>query len=261
MRNPTDSQATAGPAPDAEARANAAEAELEAQLRQQHALSQGLAHDLRAPLRAIDSFAALAGQHASGIDDAGRDYLQRIRDSAARMGAMLDSLQELSSAGRAPLRFEQVDLSMLAEWVGAELQDAHPGRAAQIQVRPGLSVQGDEHYLKRMLAQLMDNAWKFSASRERVEIDVEGEQIGEIVHLRVRDRGIGFDMQYSGKLFEPFQRLHGVDEGAGAGLGLVIAQCIAQRHRGRIHAESVVDVGSVFHIELPAMQEGAPSDG
>jgi signal transduction histidine kinase len=261
MRNPTDSQAAAEPAPDAEARADAAEAALEAQLRQQHALSQGLAHDLRAPLRAIDSFAVLAGQHASGIDDAGRDYLQRIRDSAARMGAMLDSLQELSSAGRAPLRLEQVDLGMLAEWVGAELQDAHPGRAAQIQVRPGLSVQGDEHYLKRMLAQLMDNAWKFSAPRERVEIDVEGEQTGEIVHLRVRDRGIGFDMQYAGKLFEPFQRLHGVDEGAGAGLGLVIAQCIAQRHGGRIHAESVAGTGSVFHIELPAVQEGATRDG
>ena len=261
MRNPTVNQAVAGPLPDAEARASAAQAALEAQLRQQHALSQGLAHDLRAPLRAIDSFAVLAGQHASGVDDAGRDYLQRIRDSAARMGTMLDSLQELSSAARAPLRIEQVDLSMLAEWVGAELQDAHPGRAAQIQVRPGLSMQGDEHYLKRMLAQLLDHAWKFSAPRERVEIDVDGERIGEIVHLRVRDRGIGFDMQYAGKLFEPFQRLHGVDEGAGAGLGLVIAQCIAQRHGGRIRAESAVDMGSVFHVELPAMQEGAPSDG
>ena len=177
------------------------------------------------------------------------------------MGAMLDALQELSAAGRAALRREQVDLSMLADWVGAELQDANPGRAAQIQVRPGLSVQGDEHYLKRMLAQLLDNAWKFSAPRERVEIDVDGEQIGKRVHLRVRDRGIGFDMQYAGKLFEPFQRLHGVDEGSGAGLGLVIAQCIAQRHGGSIRAESAAGTGSVFHIELPAMQEGAPSDG
>src|SRR5688500_19862237 len=163
MRNPTDNQAAAGALPDAEARAKAAEAALDTQFRQQHALSQGLAHDLRAPLRAIDSFAVLAGQHASGIDDAGRDYLQRIRDSAARMGTMLDSLQELSSAGRAPLRFEQVELSMLAEWVGAELQDAHPGRAAQIQVRPGLAVQGDEHDLKRMLSQLLDAAWQFCA--------------------------------------------------------------------------------------------------
>lgn len=260
MRISTDNQAAAGTPADADEFAGAAAA-LDRQLRQQQALSQGLAHDLRAPLRAIDSFAILAGQRATGLDDAGRDYLQRIRDSAARMGAILDALQELSAAGRAPLRRDQVDLSMLSEWVGAELQDAHPGRAAQIQVRPGLSVQGDEHYLKRMLAQLLGNAWKFSAPRERVEIDVDGEQIGGIVHLRVRDRGIGFDMHYAGKLFEPFQRLHGVDEGSGAGLGLVIAQCIAQRHGGRIRAESAPGTGSVFHIELPAMQEGAPSDG
>lgn len=251
MRNSNDNR-TAGDPADAQARVAAAEAELAAHLRQQQALAQGLSHDLRAPLRAIDSFAALVAQHPGELDATMHDYLQRIRDAAARMGAMLDALQELSAVGRATLRRDPVDLSLLADWVGAELQDSDPGRAASIGVAPGLAAQGDEHYLKRMLAHLLDNAWKFSAARDRVEIVVEGERIGDTLHLRVRDRGIGFDRQYAGKLFEPFQRLHGVEQGAGAGLGLVIAQSIAQRHGGRIHADATPGEGSVFHVELPA---------
>ena len=223
-------------------------------LRAQQALAQGLAHDLRAPLRAIDSFAMLLGKQLQqgAVDETGLDYLQRIRDAAARMGALIDALQELTAAGRAELRDQDVDLSMLADWVGAELQDAAPGREAVIRVAPGLRARGDEHYLKRLLNRLMENAWTFSAPRERVEITVEGERTGDTLQLRVRDPGIGFDPQYADKLFDPFQRLHGADEGAGAGLGLAIAQCIAQRHGGRIRAESVPGEGSVFHVELAA---------
>ena len=230
----------------------AVEAELREQGRQQQALAQGISHDLRAPLRSIDSFAMLLGQHLQdALDDTGREHLHRIRDAAARMGALLDSLQRLSQAGRNPLRHANVDVGMLADWVGAELQDAEPGRAAQVVVAPSLPAWGDEQLLKDMLAQLLDNAWKFSRTRERVEITVEGEVVGDRLQLRIRDRGIGFDARAADKLFEPCQRLHGTEEGAGAGIGLAIAQCIAQRHGGRIRAESTQGVGSVFHVELP----------
>ncbi len=247
-----------GPAPAAPA---ASATELATLLQRQQALAQGLTHDLRAPLRAIDGFAALLNQHAT-LDGTGRDYLQRIRDATARMGHLLDALQEYTAAGRATFKREQVDLSLLADWIGAELQDAAPGRTARIEVDPGLSVQGDEHYLKRMLAHLLDNAWKFSAARERVDIRVEGERTGDVLALRVRDTGVGFDMQYATRLFEPFQRLHGPEQGAGAGLGLAIAQCVAHRHGGRIRAESAPGRGSVFHVELPLAQpQGERSDG
>lgn len=229
-----------------------AESRLAALAAQQEQLAHGIAHDLRAPLRAIDGFAAMLARHAGEtLDATGHDYLQRIRDAAQRMGALVDALQTYSRAGRVPLREAPVDLSLLAEWVAADLQDAAPGRAARIEVAPGLVAHGDEELLRELLRQLLDNAWKFSAPRERVEVRVEGERDGDRQRLRISDRGIGFDMQYVDKLFQPFQRLHGADQQAGAGLGLAIAQCIARRHGGGIRAESALGEGSVFHVELP----------
>lgn len=250
-------QGAHGPSGDAE--------RLAALSRQQEQLAQGIVHDLRAPLRAIDGFASLlARQAGDALDATGHDYLQRIRDAARRMGELVDGLQAYSLAGRTPLRKDRVDLSLLAEWVAADLQDANPGRAAQVVVVPGLAADGDEALLRQMLQCLLDNAWKFSAPRERVEIRVEGERHGDLLRLRVRDHGVGFDMRYAGKLFQPFQRLHDIEHGAGAGLGLAVAECIAQRHGGRIRAESVEGEGSVFHVEFPAdapRQEDARQGG
>jgi len=235
-------------------------AETALPLRTQQAVLRGLTHDLRAPLRTIDGFAILLQRYLiqhQGMDATSSDHLQRIRDAANGAASLLDALQELTSAGRAPLRHEQVDLSLMADWVAAELQDLAPAREASVHVMPGLSVRGDEYYLKRMLARLLENAWRFSPPNVRVQVEIEGERIGERVQLRIRDHGIGFDMRYADRLFEPYQRLHGAEEGAGAGLGLAIAQCIAQRHGGRIRAESTVGAGSVFHVELV---DAAPAD-
>jgi PAS domain S-box-containing protein len=235
-----------------EQRVAARAAELQALTRQQEAFAYGVSHDLRAPLRAIDSFAGLlAAREAVMADDTARAYLERIRGAAARMGGLIDSLLELSRVSRAELKHEPVDLTMLAEWIGAELQEAEPGRSATLAVAPDLQALGDERLLKQMLAQLLHNAWKFSG--ERVRIQVDGERSGDRLRLRIRDHGPGFDMRYADKLFEPFQRLHGPEQGGGNGIGLVIAQRIAERHGGRIRAQSETGAGSTFHVELPAV--------
>ena len=236
-----------------QARVDAGAAELQAMSHQQEAFAYGISHDLRAPLRAIDSFAALLDSRSrASLDDAGRDYLARIRGAAARMGALIDALLDLSRANRAELKSEPVDISLLAEWAGAELQDAEPARAADISVAPGLLVRGDERQLKLMLTQLLDNAWKFSRGRDRVRIEVRGERAGDRMQVSVRDHGAGFDMGYADKLFEPFQRLHGPEEGGGNGIGLAIVRRIVERHGGRIRAESEPGQGSTFHFDLPA---------
>lgn len=226
-------------------------AEVEAAHRRLEAFTYGVSHDLRAPLRTIDGFATqLERQSGEALDAAGREHLARIRSASARMGELIDSLLELARIGRAELRPMTVDVSLLAEWVAAELQDAQPRRSAQVKVQPGLEAFGDERLLKALLTQLLRNAWQFSAVRDRVEIEVEGARDAHGLHFSVRDHGIGFDMAYAGKLFEPFQRLHGSDQGAGNGIGLTIAQQAAARHGGTIRAEASPGLGARFHVAL-----------
>ena len=221
----------------------------EAQQRME-AFAHGVSHDLRAPLRTIDGFAQRLGRHAEAIGDEGRDCLERIRGATGRMGGLIDNLMELARIGRAELRPGPVDVSLLAEWVAAELQDLRRGQAAEVEVQPGLELQGDERLLKVLLSQLLRNAWQFARPGAPVQVEVSGQRDGPRLYLLVRDHGIGFDMAYADKLFEPFQRLHGGEQGAGDGIGLAIAQQVAQRHHGRIHAQSVPGEGASFHVEL-----------
>ncbi|MDH5832327.1 PAS domain-containing sensor histidine kinase [Luteimonas kalidii] len=224
--------------------------DAEAARLQEH-IAHGLSHDLRAPLRGIAGFAARLDESAA-VAEAGKPDLARIRSAAVRAERLVQALLELLRASRQPLRTREVDVSLLCEWVAAELQDEDAMRAATVEVPAGLAAHGDEHALKLLLRQVLHNAWKFSAARERVEITIEGVRDGDRLRLSVRDRGCGFDMRYADKLFLPFQRLHGAEQGGGDGLGLAIAQQVAARHGGRIWAESHPDEGSTFFIELPA---------
>lgn len=238
-----------------------ARARLTALEAQQQTFAYGVSHEMRAPLRAIDGFAGLLEAHpGAALDATAREYVRRIRGAAARMGGLIDALQELSRVARANLRRGPVDLSLLAEWADAELRDAAPGRVGETVVAPGLSATGDERLLKLLLAALLDNAWKFSGTAGPARIDIDGRREGDRLHLRIRDQGIGFDMRYADKLFEPFQRLHTDEEGGGDGLGLSIAQRIAERHGGRIRAESAPGAGATFHVELPAHDAAAQGD-
>jgi signal transduction histidine kinase len=172
------------------------------------------------------------------------------------MAELVDALLDLSRANRAEMKHELVDLTLLAEWVHAELADAEPGRSAHVTVQPGLACMGDERQLKLLLRQLMHNAWRFSGDSAQVVIDVAGQLEDGRLRLSVRDQGIGFDMRYVGKLFEPFQRLHGPEHGTGNGIGLAIAQRVADRHGARLWAESEPGQGSTFHLELTAAPAG-----
>lgn len=222
--------------------------------RQLQMFADTVAHDLRAPLRSIDSFAKLLEDSAAPkLDAAERMHLSRIRTAATRMGALLTALGELSRAASAQLQPQDVDMSLLAEWVGAELQDADAARDVSLIVQPGLRAWGDERLLKQLLRALVENAWTFTRGCDVARIEIAGERIGGRLRMQVRDTGCGFDMHYAHKLFEPFQRLHGVEQGAGHGLGLAIAQRIARRHGGFVSADSRVDEGSTFTVDLPAV--------
>ena len=240
-----------GETPDTQTRLQDAEREVAAANARLQAFMYGVSHDLRAPLRAIDGFAGrLAHELGAQASDNAVDALGRIRAATARMATLVDGMVDMARVGGAELRPMRVDVSLLADWCLAELQDAEPQREVDAMIQPGLEVVGDERLLKTMLAQLVGNAWRFSASRDKVVLAVEGERTGDGLHLRISDKGIGFDPAYAAKLFQPFQRLHGVDDGAGHGLGLAIAAQVAARHGGDITGSAVEGQGATFEVRL-----------
>jgi two-component system NtrC family sensor kinase len=225
--------------------------ELEAKNRELEAFSYAVSHDLRAPLRALDGFSdALISQYGDLLDDKGKHYLRRIHEGSLRMGQLIDALLDLSRITRRVLSRERVNLSDLAGEIASDLRVEHPQRQVEFAIAPDLAAVGDRHLLRIALQNLAANAWKFTSKCQsaRIEFGVR-QQDGERVYF-VRDNGVGFDMAYADKLFTPFQRLHGMQEFPGTGIGLATVQRVVIRHGGRVWAEAAVDKGATFCFTL-----------
>ncbi|MGO8799362.1 MAG: response regulator [Roseiarcus sp.] len=225
--------------------------ELESKNKELEAFSYSVAHDLRAPLRSIDGFSRmLLKDHAGSLDGEGQEYLGYIRESAQRMGRLIDDLLSLSRVIRSEFQRQQVDLTAIASSVAARLRRDNPGREVQVDVAERLMATGDVRLLTVALENLIGNAWKFTGKRAdaRIEIGVCGE--AESRAYLVRDNGAGFDMAYASKLFGVFQRLHSNSEFEGTGIGLATVQRIVHRHGGRIWAEGEVGRGATFFFTL-----------
>lgn len=216
------------------------------------AFSYSVSHDLRAPLRSIDGFSrALLDDYSVQLDEVGKDYLQRVRAATQRMGQLIDDMLKLSRVTRSEMNFETVNLSVLAQTVADELQQAQPERRVEFVCMPGMTVRGDAHLLKIALENLLGNAWKFTSKREHAHIEIGvTHKVGASVYF-IRDNGAGFDMAYVGKLFSAFQRLHAMAEFSGTGIGLATVQRIIHRHGGRVWAEGELGKGATFYFTLP----------
>lgn len=225
--------------------------QLEAVNKELEAFSYSVSHDLRAPLRALDGFShVLLEDYADKLDDDGRNYLKRVRSAAGRMAALIDDLIKLSRVTRNELNVVKVDLSRLAEEIAQELRESEPKRQVEFAISPGLVTSGDPHLLRVALENLLANAWKFTSlsNEARIELSQE-EQNGKVVY-KVRDNGVGFDMEYAGKLFGAFQRLHDQKEFPGTGIGLATVQRVITRHGGRVWAEGAMGQGAGFYFTL-----------
>jgi len=225
--------------------------QLAAANRELESFAYSVSHDLRAPLRAIDGFSeALTEELGEGLDDLHKDYLDRIRAAAQRMGGMIDDLLKLSRSSRVEMQRRPVDLSALALKVVQELRDGEPGRTVDIEIQPGLTTEGDPQLLRLVLQNLIGNAWKFTAPLEKARIEIGRlDENGESV-LYVRDNGVGFNMSYADKLFDAFQRLHRREEFPGTGIGLATVKRIVLRHGGRVWARSEPGAGATFFFTV-----------
>lgn len=234
--------------------------QLEAANRELEAFSYSVSHDLKAPLRSLDGFSTILVRDYSGaLDEEGRRHLDRIRAAAQRMEKLIDGLLGLSRVTRSGLTLDEVDLGSIANDVASELRALDPRREATFHIANGMTVQGDARLLRAVLDNLMGNAWKFSAPSPRVIIEVGVTERDEGRTFFVKDNGVGFDMAHATKLFAPFQRLHGVEEFPGTGIGLATVQRIVARHGGRIWAEAAVGEGSTFFFTLGTTAR--PPDG
>jgi PAS domain S-box-containing protein len=213
--------------------------------------SYSVAHDLRAPLRAIDGFGqALEEDCADQLDAAGVEHLQRIRTAAQQMGQLIDGLLGLSQVTRGEIVRADVDLTQIARQSGARLREAHPQHKVELLVDEGLVTMGDFRLLTAVFDNLLGNAWKFTSkcAHPRVEVGRRTED-GHAVFF-VRDNGAGFEQAYVHKLFGAFQRLHGASEFEGSGIGLATVQRIVRRHGGGVWAEGEVGRGATFSFTL-----------
>ncbi len=235
-----------------------AKTEAESANRELEAFSYSVAHDLRAPLRAIEGFSeALQEDHGGDLRPEGMEYLRRVCASARHMAGLIDALLELSRVSRAGLLRAPVDLCALAQGICARLQEASPGRHVEVTVQGGLRAMGDANLLGAVLQNLLGNAWKFTSKRPIAHVEVGSETEDGRTVFFVRDDGAGFDQAYASRLFGAFQRLHSHAEFEGSGIGLATVRRIVRRHGGEVWARAEVDRGATFYftLESPPAEE------
>ncbi|OAI52087.1 hypothetical protein AYO46_06495 [Betaproteobacteria bacterium SCGC AG-212-J23] len=224
-------------------------AELEAVNKELASFSYSVSHDLRAPLRAVDGYARMLEEdYAPRLDDEGRRLLTVVRESAGRMGQLIDDLLAFSRLGRQPLARQAVDSATLVREV---IDEVRGDSRASIEVGELQSTPGDRALLKQVWVNLISNALKYSSKAAAPRVEIGSQVEGEETVYCVRDNGAGFDMRYAAKLFGVFQRLHSNDEFPGTGVGLAIVQRVVARHGGRVWAEGKPGAGASFFFSLP----------
>jgi len=226
---------------------------LEAANKELEAFSYSVSHDLRAPLRHIDGYAALLRKSVDqSLNEKAARYLQTISDSAKQMGQLIDDLLVFSRMGRQEMLHTLVSLDQLIKDVLHDLRLDLKERQISWTIGPLPEVPGDPAMLRQVFMNLIANAVKFTSTRPKamIEVGVHQRTSTEVV-VFVRDNGVGFDMQYASKLFGVFQRLHRADEFEGTGIGLANVRRIVHRHGGRTWAEGVPDQGATFYMALP----------
>jgi signal transduction histidine kinase len=216
-------------------------------------LTHSFSHDLKSPLGAILNFSAiLVEDHREELSPEGLDIVARIRRSAARATALLDGLLRLDRARRAAFDEQEIDMGSLARQAFAQVESATGDRGVELVIEPMPNARGDRFLVADVLANLFDNAVKFSRGGEKRRVTMRGFPDDHMCRYEIADNGQGFDMRYIEKLFGVFERLHAAPEIPGTGVGLALVKKIIQRHGGRVWAEGEVDRGARISFTLPA---------
>lgn len=217
------------------------------------AFAYSISHDLRAPLRSIVGFGEiLREEHAQHLDDEGLRLLGIIRDSATKMGRLIDELLTFSRINRRVLEFRPVNMAALAqEAFNDVMASEHKSRQVELKLGALPEIRGSVSMFKQVWINLISNAVKYSRPQEHAAVTISARIQQREIWYTVSDNGVGFNMKYAHKLFGVFERLHADTEFEGTGVGLALVQRIINRHGGRIWADSTPGQGSTFTFALP----------
>ena len=218
--------------------------------------ANSIANELRAPLRAVDGYAhILMEDYLAAMEPDAQECLRHIYSSTQKMDQMIHDLLEFGRLGLLPLQRRRFSMQDIARETMDNLLALHNERRVQVELAELPEVNADPSLIKIVYLNLLDNALKFSRSRQETQIELGYlTRNGQVVYY-VRDNGVGFDMQYADKLFGVFQRLHLAEEFEGIGLGLANTRRIINRHNGSIWAEAEVGKGATFYFTLPGFEE------
>jgi signal transduction histidine kinase len=223
------------------------------------AFTYSIAHDLKGPLREIEGFSSLLEKRFEEAEDPQvNHHIDVIRKSSLRLTHMIDALLKYS-------RLEQQDLPRtrfnVLEMISSLLIDRQSeltGITPQITVNlPFADLYGEPVSIRQALVNLIDNALKFSRHSPAATINIGGQQTKTERILWIQDNGIGFDADQKEKLFGLFERLHNAQEYEGTGVGLAIVKMVADKHGGRVWAESSPGKGSTFYLAFPNSGDAA----
>lgn len=226
-------------------------AQLEMMVKELEAFTYSISDDMRGPLRAIDGFSrVLMEEYPEKLDTEGKRLLNVIRSNARSISELIDGLLTFSHLGRQPLDQTDINMEELAKSVFDEVQAANTEHPVVLELQALPPAFADRTMIRRVFYNLISNAFKFTRPKKNPVIEIGFQDGGNQHTYYVRDNGVGFDMQYSSKLFGVFQRLHNVDEFEGAGVGLALVQRMVLRNGGRVWAEGKVGEGATFYFSL-----------
>ncbi|MDQ3849693.1 MAG: ATP-binding protein [Actinomycetota bacterium] len=217
-------------------------------------------HDLQAPLTTISMYAELLERSHGGEGNGTLELVEGIRGATQQARALIRDLLEYSRAGRGTLSLEAVPLERVVRQATQALAGAIEEAGGHVSVGALPVVRADRANLCRVFQNLIGNAVKFAGERPP-EVSVEAQRDGDQWRIAVRDNGIGMNPEHTGRIFEPFQRLHGEEEYAGTGIGLAVCERIITQHGGRIWVTSRPGEGSVFEFTLPAVDAPVAAPG
>ena len=224
-------------------------------------------HDLQEPLRKIQTFAShISDKESNNLSEMGKDYFGRMQKAAQRMQTLIQDLLAYSRTTSAERKLETMELSKIIAEVKDDLKEELKEKNATIKTNELCRLNIIPFQFRQLMHNLISNSLKFSNPEIPPLIKVEckiadGLRLGHVklsahrkyCHIRVSDNGIGFKQEYSEKIFDIFQRLHGRDEYQGTGIGLSIVKKIVENHEGIITAKGESNQGATFDIYIPAM--------